>query len=297
MLLYPDVRNGRDLEEDVDDKNNIKEENIDEKESSGKSSDVNPEEVAKFNNYMDAVFRRMNAALRAKLMDPMELNLNHKEKKAGEKRKKGKHEDIKSRIEREATDNELEQEDCSNDSSMLQDRIGAVNKKNQKRTKNKDIMQVKKDSIKKKKKGGKHNASKNKNKNKGGKKGNDPKVRAKNKSERQKKREEKREEKRRKKKEKNTRNAKDLSSDKRTKQSNEKPDKLMGRTNKKDGEEGKAVGSLSGIATLRRAGDVTIQHEESHLLVTSLFTVGPLRLEVSKSVNSLPSEYFYLVYL
>merc|ERR1712130_780906 len=33
-------------------------------------------EVAKYNTYMDAVFRRMNAALRAKLMDPMELNLD-----------------------------------------------------------------------------------------------------------------------------------------------------------------------------------------------------------------------------
>merc|ERR1719477_276390 len=110
-LFIEDVRNGRDLEEDIDDKNNIKEENIDEKEASGKSSDVNPEEVAKFNNYMDAVFRRMNAALRAKLMDPMELNLNHKEKKAGEKRKKGKHEDIKSRIEREAIDVKVLQED------------------------------------------------------------------------------------------------------------------------------------------------------------------------------------------
>merc|ERR1711982_36214 len=38
-------------------------------------------EVARFNNYIAAIYRRMNAALRAKMMDPMELNLNDKAKK------------------------------------------------------------------------------------------------------------------------------------------------------------------------------------------------------------------------
>merc|ERR1712210_429886 len=41
------------------------------------------EEVARFNNYIDAIYRRMNAALRAKMMDPMTLNLNDKQKKGG----------------------------------------------------------------------------------------------------------------------------------------------------------------------------------------------------------------------
>merc|ERR1711971_415536 len=40
------------------------------------------EEVARFNNYIDAIYRRMNAALRAKMMDPMTLNLDDKQKKA-----------------------------------------------------------------------------------------------------------------------------------------------------------------------------------------------------------------------
>merc|ERR1712083_941066 len=57
------------------------------------------------------------------------------------------------------------------------------------------------------------------------------------------------------------------------------------KANKKPAEEGKAMGSLSGIATLRRSGDVTIQDEGTHILVTSLFTVGPLQLEVSKSLG------------
>merc|ERR1712095_172792 len=45
-------------------------------------------EVARFNNYIDAIYRRMNAALRAKMMDPMELNLNDKaNKKTSDKKK------------------------------------------------------------------------------------------------------------------------------------------------------------------------------------------------------------------
>merc|ERR1711971_1524539 len=48
-------------------------------------------------------------------------------------------------------------------------------------------------------------------------------------------------------------------------------------------EESKSMGSLAGIATLRRSGDVSVGDEESHKIVTSTFTVGPLQLEVSKT--------------
>merc|ERR1712184_51062 len=48
-------------------------------------------------------------------------------------------------------------------------------------------------------------------------------------------------------------------------------------------EETKPMGSLAGIATLRRSGDVVVGDEESHKIVTSTFTVGPLQLEVSKT--------------
>merc|ERR1719323_95940 len=48
-------------------------------------------------------------------------------------------------------------------------------------------------------------------------------------------------------------------------------------------EESKTMGSLAGIATLRRSGDVVVADEESHKVVTSTFTVGPLQLEVSKT--------------
>jgi len=44
----------------------------------------------------------------------------------------------------------------------------------------------------------------------------------------------------------------------------------------------KMVGSLSGIATMMRDGDVTVLDEENHKVVTSEFSVGPLQLQVSK---------------
>merc|ERR1712029_510371 len=46
------------------------------------------EEVARFNNYIDAIYRRMNAALRAKMMDPMTLNLDDKQQKKSKKSNK-----------------------------------------------------------------------------------------------------------------------------------------------------------------------------------------------------------------
>merc|ERR1719350_2068912 len=46
------------------------------------------EEVARFNNYIDAIYRRMNAALRAKMMDPMTLNLDDKQQKKSRKSNK-----------------------------------------------------------------------------------------------------------------------------------------------------------------------------------------------------------------
>ena len=45
------------------------------------------------------------------------------------------------------------------------------------------------------------------------------------------------------------------------------------------------MGSLSGIATLRREGDVEVLNADSHKVVTSSFSVGPLQLEVSKTLS------------
>merc|ERR1712026_589485 len=74
------------------------------------------------------------------------------------------------------------------------------------------------------------------------------------------------------------------------KQANEKPKKHNKRGKKtaekkarkgNDGKEEKMVGSLS-IATMVRDGDVTVVDEETHKVVTSEFSVGPLQLQVSK---------------
>merc|ERR1711945_29651 len=55
------------------------------------------------------------------------------------------------------------------------------------------------------------------------------------------------------------------------------------RSNKQSREESEKMGgSLSGIATLRRNGDVTVENVDNHKELKSYFHVGPLKLEVSK---------------
>merc|ERR1712128_317098 len=221
-----DARTGRDLEEELD---NEIEEDAGEIIEKAETLESNPEEVSRFNNYMDAVFRRMNAALRAKLMDPMELNLNQKMKKDGDRKEEDEKKDVKKRVERDATEIEevgpLLVENMEEGTEDLVDRMGSVDKKNAKKGKSKEVKnkkpksKSKKTEMKNKNKGDKQKGPKNKNKGKGGNKGNkDPKVKAKNKAERQKKREEKRA---MKKKEKTARKAGELSRGKRTKQSKE----------------------------------------------------------------------------
>merc|ERR1711971_974027 len=63
------------------------------------------EEVARFNNYIDAIYRRMNAALRAKMMDPMTLNLDDKQKRGGKSNKP------RSLDRREADDEDEDEDD------------------------------------------------------------------------------------------------------------------------------------------------------------------------------------------
>merc|ERR1712014_509978 len=115
-MLVDNHREGRDLEKDIDeeeqgearDLDNEEEEQTnlvdvesDNEEAVEAVSSNDPQEIARFNNYMDAIYRRMNAALRAKLMDPMVLNMNAKVAKKDKK-------DKKKRVERSA---DLEEED------------------------------------------------------------------------------------------------------------------------------------------------------------------------------------------
>merc|ERR1712113_587670 len=115
-MFIDNHREGRDLEEDMDedavgeardmDDENEDESNLvdDEADTEEVVASKDPQEIARFNNYMDAIYRRMNAALRAKLMDPMVLNMNAKVAKKGKK-------DKKKRVERSADLEEDEDKD------------------------------------------------------------------------------------------------------------------------------------------------------------------------------------------
>merc|ERR1711990_1204232 len=115
-MFIDNHREGRDLEEDMDEEemgeardmddendeeSNLVDDEADTEEGVEVVSSKDPQEIARFNNYMDAIYRRMNAALRAKLMDPMVLNMNAKVAKKDKK-------DKKKRVERSA---DLEEED------------------------------------------------------------------------------------------------------------------------------------------------------------------------------------------
>jgi len=87
------------------------------------------------------------------------------------------------------------------------------------------------------------------------------------------------------KKDKKNNNKKDKDQKKQKTSKGSKASKGKARDNKEVTKESKVMGSLAGIATLRRSGDVTVIDDENHKVVTSSFTVGPLQLEVSKTLG------------
>merc|ERR1712117_820767 len=111
-MFVDNHREGRDVEEE---QTNLVDEESNNEQAVEAVSSNDPQEIARFNNYMDAIYRRMNAALRAKLMDPMVLNMNAKVAKKDKKDKKDK----KRRVERSA---DLEEEDEEDEV----DRMGEV---------------------------------------------------------------------------------------------------------------------------------------------------------------------------
>merc|ERR1719339_160750 len=76
-------------------------------------------------------------------------------------------------------------------------------------------------------------------------------------------------------------NNKKSSKGKKGKGSNKKQNKSK-KQSREDVSKGKTMGALSGIATLRRNGDVEVMNADGHVVVKSQFSVGPLQLEVSK---------------
>merc|ERR1711973_667298 len=147
-MFVDNHREGRDLEEDIDeeeqgeardlDKEEEEQTNLVDVESDNEEaveavSSNDPQEIARFNNYMDAIYRRMNAALRAKLMDPMVLNMNAKVAKKDKK-------DKKKRVERSA---DLEEEEV--------DRMGEVEEAEEKDKEAKKLARKEKKKKRKKK--------------------------------------------------------------------------------------------------------------------------------------------------
>merc|ERR1712029_1296564 len=131
-LLTDLFREAKDIDIENEVENNDVEDDLEEQKLN-----TDPVEVAKYNTYMDAVYRRMNAALRAKLMDPMELNLDSKQKKNPRNSKKDKS-GGKSRNSRAVEDDEEPQDDekelVEDDNEEGIDRLGKAAKKG----KNKD---------------------------------------------------------------------------------------------------------------------------------------------------------------
>merc|ERR1712242_574668 len=106
-LLVPAERQAREIADEQDEEEVVEITEVETAEVEGEAmedsealKEAKKVEVSRFNNYIDAIYRRMNAALKAKLMDPMELNLDEKAKK--NEGKKGKAE--KTRVLREAID-------------------------------------------------------------------------------------------------------------------------------------------------------------------------------------------------
>merc|ERR1719225_37719 len=183
-------------------------------------------------------------------MDPMTLNLNQKIK--------SKEKEKVNRVERDV--DVEEEEDTLIEEVESVDRIGlAKRKKNKKNGKGRSRPN----------KGNKNKNSKNKNKKSGNGKNKNKRERGQN---------------RKNIKLEGARN-KQSGNNKKTKGKNRQ------KGNGKNARDGKgqqkpAMGSLSGMATLRRDGDVKITNADNHKTVKSSFTVGPLELEVSRKYGN-----------
>lgn len=257
--LFGNGREAREMDgedDEADLENTLVEE---EKSMSNLVQETNPAEIERFNAYMDAIYRRMNAALRAKLMDPMELNLN---RKAEEETKKKKRKAKALTDEEEDDDEDADAEDDDEDDSV--DRMGKVDKEKKKNGKKSKLTDAQKAAKKAERKKNKKNSNK------------------KNKAEKVEKEDKELTRQKRNNDHKNHKNHnKKSSKGKKGKGSNKKQNKSK-KQSREDVSKGKTMGALSGIATLRRNGDVEVMNADGHVVVKSQFSVGPLQLEVSK---------------
>merc|ERR1712223_767185 len=277
--LFNSDRDSRELEVDLEDGEGEAAEdlgeNIVEEEEKSLSSLVkeeNPAEIERFNAYQDAVLRRINAALKAKLMDPMVLNLNGKKSKKSKKERKAKGLKKGKREGKSLTEDDEEVEEVEE----VEEEEEAGEERAMKK--------------KEKKKGGmKGKGKKKKNNNKGGKlSAEEKKAKAEEKKARTEARKSKHKDRKNKKhggKNKGGKKGKDEEMLARSRRNKHSRSDKKGKKEKEDFTEGKTLATLSGIATLRRTGDVEVMNAENHKIVKSKFNVGPLQLEVKKTVG------------
>jgi len=276
--LFGNGREAREMDgedEEGDLENTLVEE---EKSMSNLVQETNPAEIERFNAYMDAIYRRMNAALRAKLMDPMELNLNRKAEEETKKKRKAKA--LTDEEDDDDTEDAEAEEDEEDDSVDRMGKADKEKKKNGKKSKLTPSQKATKKAERKKNKKNSKAANKDKKENKKGKgKGKGKKGKGKkNKAEKEEKeltREKRNND------HKSHKNNKKSGNKKSSKKQN-KGKKQSKKQTREDVSKGKTMGALSGIATLRRNGDVEVMNADGHVVVKSQFSVGPLQLEVSK---------------
>jgi len=320
--LFGNGREAREMDgedEEGDLENTLVEE---EKSMSNLVQETNPAEIERFNAYMDAIYRRMNAALRAKLMDPMELNLNRKAEEETKKKRKAKA--LTDEDDDDDTEDAEEEEDDEDDSVDRMGKADKEKKKNGKKSKLTPSQKATKKAERKKNKKNSKAANKDKKENKKGKgKGKGKKGKGKkNKAEKEEKeltrekrnndhkshknskqhgshhaaksgkngkkdKEEKDEaqemtRQKRNNEHKNHKKNNKKSGNKKSSKKQNKGKKQSKKQTREDVSKGKTMGALSGIATLRRNGDVEVMNADGHVVVKSQFSVGPLQLEVSK---------------
>jgi len=309
--LFQD-RDGRAIELSEDTEDDLVE--VDEEEAKALTAEVepataevevretDPAEILKFNGYVDAVLRRMNAGIRAKRMDPMVINLNDKNVKNGKKGQNNRSKKQRSTrsVDEDEDEEEIEGDDEVEESARMmpkgkgkgkkgskkggkkgsgrketseEEKAAKAAKKADKATKRAQKKKDKKNMTKEEKEAKKaaKDGDKKKNKNKGDKK------------------ESAKSEKKSKKNGKGKKGGKQERTAKKTSPHHNHKNGGKGKKGKSDNplNEGKTAGSLSGIATLRREGDVEIYNIGSdQKKLKAEFTVGPLTLEVSKSTGS-----------
>jgi len=271
-------RDGREIEVDVegaDIATNLASDEVNiEKAVDDLVQELDPAEIARFNNYMDAIYRRMNAALRAKLMDPMILNLNEKKEKS-----KTKHNNKKER--RQGRDADLEEVEDEEEDDV--DRSGLASEEEKEDGESRKMKKEKKHKKKEGKKNKEAHKKKRQEERRANKKHNKAEKHHKSKNGKGKKErksgKEKKGQKHTEKGQKHNEKEKKLERTRRNKHSDNDKKKVKSSKNVAE----KTMGSLSGIATLRRFGDVIIMNSDNHKVVKSEFTIGPLQLEVSKT--------------